>query len=88
MSLRPLVLVVVVVAMATGTPAGPQDYPWCSNFADGAGVNCGFTSYEQCMATARGTGGYCAPNAMLKPSIESHGARTQRARKRRSPLPE
>jgi hypothetical protein len=42
--------------------ATAEHYPWCSNFADGAGVNCGFTSYEQCMATSRGTGGYCTKN--------------------------
>jgi len=44
------------------TPAQAVEYPWCSNFHDGAGSNCGFTSYEQCMQTARGSGGYCAPN--------------------------
>jgi uncharacterized protein DUF3551 len=44
------------------TPAQAVEYPWCSNFHDGAGSTCGFTSYEQCMQTARGSGGYCAPN--------------------------
>jgi Protein of unknown function (DUF3551) len=48
---------------ALAAPAAAQsNYPWCSNFADGAGVNCGFSSYEQCMATARGSGGSCAKN--------------------------
>jgi hypothetical protein len=50
----------IVVAIPIAAQA--QNYPWCSNFHDGAGTNCGFSTYEQCMATARGTGGYCAPN--------------------------
>jgi hypothetical protein len=49
--------------IALAAPAAAQsNYPWCSNFADGAGINCGFSSYEQCMATARGAGGSCAKN--------------------------
>ena len=54
-------------ALALGTLAAPAaaqtNYPWCSNFADGfGGTNCGFVSYEQCMATVRGSGGYCDKN--------------------------
>jgi hypothetical protein len=58
-------------ALATGlaalaAPAAAQNnYPWCSNFADGfGGTNCGFVSYEQCMATVRGSGGFCNENDM------------------------
>ena len=43
-------------------PAFGQNYPWCSNFHDGGGTNCGFSSYEQCMATAQGSGGTCTRN--------------------------
>jgi len=50
------------IAVAASSAARAQNYPWCSNFHDGAGTNCGFSTYEQCMATARGSGGYCAPN--------------------------
>lgn len=50
------------IVVAAPIAAQAQNYPWCSNFHDGAGTNCGFSTYEQCMATARGTGGYCAPN--------------------------
>jgi Protein of unknown function (DUF3551) len=49
------------------TPAAAQtNFPWCSNFSDGAGVNCGFSSYEQCMMTARGSGGTCERNDWYK----------------------
>jgi len=64
---RPLFLLVVFAWTAAAGPASAIDYPWCANFADGAGANCGFTTYEQCMLTARGTGGYCAENTMYEP---------------------
>jgi hypothetical protein len=50
------------IAVAASSAADAQNYPWCSNFHDGAGTNCGFSTYEQCLATAQGSGGYCAPN--------------------------
>jgi hypothetical protein len=55
-------------------PAMAQtNYPWCSNFADGfGGTNCGFVSYEQCMNTVRGSGGFCNQNDMYHP--QSAGA--------------
>jgi len=64
MRLLRFMLGVLAFAAAPGALAEAVEYPWCANFADGAGSNCGFTSYEQCMATARGTGGYCAENTM------------------------
>src|ERR1051325_7382570 len=44
------------------TPAQAVEYPWCANFHEGAGSNCGFTSYEQCLQTVRGSGGFCSEN--------------------------
>ena len=43
-------------------------YPWCAQYAgggDGGGGarNCGFWTYEQCMATVSGIGGYREVNA-------------------------
>jgi Protein of unknown function (DUF3551) len=37
--------------------------PWCANLGgrDG-GWDCGYYTFEQCMATARGLGGSCQPN--------------------------
>ena len=57
----------VPVAAGSATPAEAVEYPWCANFADGAGTNCGFVTYEQCMLTARGSGGYCAENTFYRP---------------------
>jgi hypothetical protein len=54
-------------ALATiATPAqAAVEYPWCVQYNgsdDGGGRNCGFVSYEQCMMTARGSGGSCEQN--------------------------
>ena len=37
--------------------------PWCAQYygANSGGTNCGFTSYEQCMMTARGAAGSGSP---------------------------
>jgi hypothetical protein len=42
-------------------------YPWCANYGDGGGSNCGFSTHEQCMATVNGTGGFCDPNPFYTP---------------------
>jgi len=34
---------------------------WCANY-DVSTRNCGFHTYEQCLATIRGAGGWCSPN--------------------------
>ena len=58
----------LVVATAIGTPAH-ADGPWCA-FYDGrfgGASNCGFHTYEQCLATISGVGGWCQPNTMYAP---------------------
>jgi uncharacterized protein DUF3551 len=56
-----------------------QNYPWCSNFHDGGGTNCGFSSYQQCMATAQGSGGTCTKNNVYLPSAGPSPARRPKA---------
>jgi hypothetical protein len=46
-----------LLAGATGAPAGP----WCAWF-DPYTYNCGFGSFQQCLDTIQGEGGYCARN--------------------------
>lgn len=72
-----------VLAAVAGTPltATAQNFPWCSLFHDGAGTNCGFSSYEQCMATARGSGGFCVANNLYvapHPAMSAGHARHKR----------
>ena len=70
-----------ILAIAS-PPALGQNYPWCSNFHDGAGTNCGFSTYEQCMATAQGSGGSCTRNNLYAPSAGSSHARRSARRHR------
>jgi uncharacterized protein DUF3551 len=62
MTPRLLLLAGLAGAVLGAATAGANEYPWCANFHEGAGTNCGFTSYDQCMQTVRGSGGFCAPN--------------------------
>ena len=60
-------LVVLVFSSLIAIDARPTTAeiyrPWCVQYQgsrDGGATNCGFTSYEQCMMTARGAGaGVC-----------------------------
>ena len=38
--------------------------PWCAYMGGfGGNFDCIYYTFEQCMATARGLGGYCSPNS-------------------------
>jgi len=65
----PLVTAFVAIVIADPTRAAAQNYPWCSNFSDGAGTNCGFSTLAQCIATAAGSGGICSPNNLYRPPV-------------------
>jgi hypothetical protein len=43
--------------------------PWCTEYGGSGrgGSNCGFYSFEQCMANAWGNGGFCRRNAFEDP---------------------
>jgi len=76
---------IIAILVAAPVTARAQNLPWCSNFHDGAGVNCGFSTYEQCMATARGSGGYCAPNNLYvapRPATSAGHAKRKHAKPR------
>ena len=51
---------------ATGLPVTPAaaaiEYPWCAQYGWKGGRNCGFSTYQQCMATVSGIGGSCERN--------------------------
>ncbi len=79
-------VILAALAIATLMQTGPQAraevwYPWCA-FYGGVGsmtYNCGFTSYQQCMATAMGAGAYCRQNP-LPPSPNAQRRRKQQDR--------
>ena len=74
-----LLLLTAVMTAALAGPVAAERYAWCSNFADGASVNYGFTSYEQCMETSRGTGGYCTKKIMTMSRPRHRPVRAQNA---------
>jgi hypothetical protein len=58
--------------------ADAQSYPWCARYAKGGGgENCGFTTFDQCMADVSGIGGYCARNTQYVPPFARPGPRTR-----------
>ena len=64
--------------LVAGTSPRADAAPWCV-FYDASTYNCGFYSYEQCMETARGNGGWCRPNFF------EGGDRKPASRKSRNP---
>jgi hypothetical protein len=63
--------IVGMVAGATSASirAEAQNYPWCAEYSgdSGGAMNCGFVSYDQCMLTVRGMGGFCVVNTQYHP---------------------
>jgi uncharacterized protein DUF3551 len=58
---------ICVALLSMGTRAEAQNYPWCAIYGgfDDGGTNCGFTTFQQCMDTARGMGSLCQPNTHM-----------------------
>ena len=56
----------------------PTSYPWCAQFPtdQSAAMSCYFTSYQQCMTTLSGIGGYC----FQSPYYHAQTARTAKRR--------
>jgi hypothetical protein len=57
-----------LIADSESSRADYITYPWCAQMGGGRGGsrNCGFWTYEQCMATLWGNGGYCIANPMFR----------------------
>jgi hypothetical protein len=56
----------------------PYDpYPWCANYGGrfGGASNCGFSTWNQGMATVSGIGGFCARNQFYNPRPSSNRSR-------------
>jgi hypothetical protein len=49
----------LLLVAAAGTNANAA--AWCANYGPST-YNCGFHTYQQCLATISGVGGYCALN--------------------------
>jgi hypothetical protein len=83
MTRLPFAAAIAALAMtAFAAPAAAQNYPWCSNFADGAGTNCGFSTLQQCKEEIMGAGGYCSENNLYVPPRTAVPAGRPAARRR------
>jgi Protein of unknown function (DUF3551) len=74
------VLAVVIAALSVGAGdanAQGKYWPWCARY-DSWTIVCGFATYQQCMATVSGVGGYCQRNVMPPPGPEARPSRKQR----------
>ncbi len=68
------ILGIFAAALCIPRPAAAQSYPWCAyyNFGMDGATNCGFSTYQQCMATVSGVGGSCGANPQYQPSQGSY----------------
>ena len=57
-----MVIALAALAAIDPRPSAAEVYrPWCVDYPHD-GTSCVFTSYEQCMLTARGAGAFCVQN--------------------------
>lgn len=65
MSLR--FILPALAALTVFVPATSQavEYPWCAQYGPGGDGprNCGFSTFQQCLATVSGIGGFCERNS-------------------------
>ena len=61
------------------TPAQAREYPWCARY-DPWTMSCGFTTFQQCLATISGVGGICTPNPRAVATGDERPRRHKRAR--------
>jgi len=70
----------IVVAPSSGR--ANIEYPWCAVYGGdfGGASNCGFTTWEQCMATVSGIGGFCDRNQFYTGPEPAQPRRVKRKR--------
>lgn len=88
MRLSTLVVLIAVSAVPSVAPTRadaqqpyPYDpYPWCAVYGGSmsGSSNCGFKTWQQCMATVSGVGGSCEPNQFYNPRGPGKRGRTAR----------
>jgi len=82
-------LVVISVALIgtaqSASAQSPYSYPWCSRQStgrSGSATSCYFTSYQQCMTTISGIGGWCYQNPAYHASAAVPLVKSRRPRHR------
>jgi Protein of unknown function (DUF3551) len=78
-----LLLFMLAIGFGIGSRAEAQNYPWCAYYSsggDGGGTNCGFTTFQQCLDTVSGIGGFCDRNNLYQPPPGPHPLSSERRR--------
>lgn len=83
---RSLFVLTMILAVAVfDPPARSQNYPWCAHYGKGGGdLNCGFSTWDQCMADVSGIGGFCEANNTYVAPGATNAHRAVRGRSRKS----
>ena len=74
-AMRPSLFILGIFAavLCVAQSAAAQDYPWCAYYGPHFGAtNCGFSTFQQCLATISGIGGSCGANPMYQPAPGPH----------------
>jgi hypothetical protein len=59
----------ILVSGVMAPLAQAQNYPWCAHYGTPySDTSCGFTSFDQCMASVSGIGGFCLQNDSYHPA--------------------
>lgn len=71
---------VLVAAQLAELPPSAAEvvYPWCARYGPST-RNCGFVSFNQCLATAQGTGTVCEENPRYNAPLMPGDRRARRA---------
>ena len=77
-----LVLGVVTLSTVLNTPSRAQNYPWCAQYGGtpSGPTNCGFVTFQQCLDTISGIGGFCVRNNLYQAPPGPHPSKKVRTR--------
>jgi hypothetical protein len=86
--MRTVTLAIITFAAFLLSSVEGHAAPWCANYggssSGGGGTNCGFYTFEQCLAAKSGNGGFCSRNPFeLGSAGSAYGYVTPRHRHRR-----
>jgi len=74
----------LIGAAASSRAQSAYSYPWCAQYPRNiGGYACYYTSFDQCMRTMRGIGGYCIQSPFYRGPDPGAGQATQRKRQHR-----
>jgi hypothetical protein len=74
--MRTITLVSITLATLAISVIGTRaEGSWCATYGGNGGVNCGFYSYQQCVAAISGNGGFCSQNGFYGTARDSRRRR-------------